>query len=71
MMFLLVFVFSPCMSAKNNQFVIEHVQAAPTDVEVRLETQASSKMTCSALCASKDYVSFTFTVQAHTCHCFF
>jgi len=68
MLLLFFFVFLPCVLANKTQFVVDIVQAAPTDVEVRLETQAPSKMTCSALC--KDYVAFTFTTDASTCQCF-
>jgi len=70
MMLLFFMVVLPCVLARKTQFVVETVQAAPTDVIVRLETHAPSKTTCSALCSSKDYISFRFTLETHTCHCF-
>jgi len=70
MVFLFLFVVLPCVLANKTKFVVEQVQAAPTDVVIRLETHVPSKMTCSALCSSKDYISFTFTLETNTCHCF-
>jgi len=68
MMLLFFMVVLPCVLARKTQFVVETVQAAPTDVIVRLETHVPSKMTCSTLC--KDYVSFTYTLETNACHCF-
>jgi len=70
MLFLYLFVVLPCVLANKRKFVVEQVQAAPTDVVIRLETHVPSKITCSALCSSKDYISFTFTLETNTCHCF-
>ena len=64
-------VVLPCVLARKTQFVVDTVQAAPTDVVVRLEILASSKMTCSTICSTNDYVSFTFTLATNACHCFF
>jgi len=70
MMFVFLVVAVHCALASKTQFVVSIVQVAPTDVDVRLVTQAPSKITCSALCSAKDYVSFTFTLKTNTCHCF-
>ena len=70
MMFLFLVVAVPCALASKTQFVVNIVQMAPTDVDVRLDTQAPSKITCFALCSAKDYASFTFTSETNTCHCF-
>jgi len=73
MMRLIFFAVLPCVLARKTQrskFLVEVVHAAPTDVEAQLAASLPSSVACSALCSSKDYVSFTFTLGTNLCYCF-